>query len=375
MEKRLQHYRQTLHQIPEIGFDLFKTSAFLRKELTAMGYAVYTYAKTGVVAYKKGKNETAIAFRSDMDALPLQEAAIKECVSLHPGKMHACGHDGHMAMLLGFAYFMHDKPLLNDSLVLLFQPAEEGPGGAKVMIEEGVLDAFKITKIFGMHLYPNLEQGMLGVVEGVMMTRNGELALTIHGQSAHGAEPHAGKDAIVAAAAFILQAQSIVARFINPLDSAVVTIGLVNGGEAANIIAKQVVLKGSIRAFDDGVYSKIVEALKNMAQGIESAYDVTIDLKVIDFYPVVKNDTHLYKQVVGGLDEKHYRPIPPLTFSEDFAFFQQKIPGLFVMLGSKNKEKGYVYPLHSHHFDFDEVVLLKGLNYYIHVAKTYQLIA
>lgn len=374
MLETLRKYRRDLHQIPELEFDLFKTSAYVKKELLDLGYEVFESAKTGLVAFKKGRVETSIAFRSDMDALPINENTKREFKSKHKGKMHACGHDGHMAMLLGFAKYMASKTLINENLVLIFQPAEEGPGGARVMVEEGIIERFKISKIFGMHLYPGLDEGVFGSRNEVMMAKISALQIKVKGSASHGAEPHLGIDAIVAASSLVSQIQTIVSRRISPLDSGVITLGTINGGSAMNVVADEVSLSGTIRTFDDLVYTKVIKALKDIKEGIELSYGVIVELDIIEYYPSVNNDSILYKEVTTKFNKDNYVELKPLSFSEDFSFFQQVIPGFFIMLGTRNEDLNYTYPLHNDKFDFNEEVLLKGYEYYLMLTSIYNLI-
>jgi len=373
MIERLIKYRKDLHQIPEISFDLFKTSAYIKKELESMGYEIYQTAFTGWIAYKKGKKETSIAFRSDMDALPVLEKSDYPYPSTHLGKMHSCGHDGHMAMLLGFAYYLKDQTLINDSIVLIFQPAEEYPGGAKVIIEEGFLDKFKVKKIFGIHLYPNLKEGVYGLVKGPMMARNLEFNIKISGKSAHGASPHDGNDATLASSHLISQLHTIISRNVDPFEQGVITVGTVRGGEARNIIAQDVEITGTMRAFKNEVFYLMKKRVEDIISGIKLSFQVEISSNLMELYPVVNNDADMVEFIEKHLDD-NYEYIKPLMASEDFAFYQEKVPGMFTMLGTRNEEKGYVHPLHSCYFNFKDEVLARGVELYITIAKAYQLI-
>lgn len=368
------NYRRDLHQIPELGFDLFLTSEYVKKELIKMGYEPLSMAKTGWVISKPGLSQEAILFRTDMDALPVLEKTNHSFISKHPGKMHACGHDGHMAIMLGFADYVSKLNHLKKTVVMIFQPAEEGPGGAKVMIEEGLFDLFDIKSCYGIHLYPHLEEGLYGLVSGPMMAQNAEFDLKIIGKSAHGAQPHQGNDAMIAASQLILGYQSIVSRRVNPLDSVVLTIGTIQGGEARNIIAQEIKMSGTMRAFKTDVYDQVKEHMKHIDQGIAMQYNVKVENDIKDYYPPVYNDPTLFEQLRIHLPVHAYRVIEPLTVSEDFAFYQQKVPGVFVMLGSMNKEKGYVHPLHSCHFTFDESILEQGLTLYQKILELHQVI-
>jgi hippurate hydrolase len=302
-----------------------------------------------------------------MDALPVTEQTGVEFASTHQGAMHACGHDGHMSMLLGFAEYLANKTI-EQSVLLIFQPAEEGPGGAKVMIEEGLFERYDIKRIYGFHVYPELEEGLVGLVDGPMMPQNAEFDLVIHGRSAHGAQPHKGIDAIVAASQFVQATQTIVARSTHSYQSAVVTIGTIEGGEARNIIAGSVSMSGTIRAFDPPTYELIKQRLREIAQGVEQTFGVTIELDIVDYYPPVINDSILVKEVSSLFQSNESQFIEPMMFSEDFAFYQQHVPGCFMMLGTKNETKGFTAPLHNNQFNFTDEVLIQGVEAYRRIA-------
>lgn len=365
--------RRDLHQIPELSFDLPLTHQYVRSLLIEMGYETYQTAKTGIIAIKHGVSNQMIAFRSDMDALPVSEQTGVSFKSKHDGCMHACGHDGHMAMLLGFAYKIKDLVLKNHGIMLIFQPAEEFPGGAKVIIEEGFLKRFNVIKIFGIHLYPGLDEFKYGFVPGAMMARNGEFNLTLNGVSSHGAQPHHGVDAILATSHLISQYHTVISRNINPLEPCVLTVGTIEGGAARNIIADTVKIKGTVRAFNDDVYMQIKDRMHAIEKGIEESFEVKIEQDFQDFYPVVYNDLEIFNHVIKQFKPSEYQLIEKMTVSEDFSFYQQVVPGMFIMLGTRNEAKDYIYPLHHPKFNFDEKVLLKGVEYYDRIAKSYQL--
>ena len=360
-------HRRTLHQIPELAFDLFKTHAYVKDILVSLGFEIEVLAQTGIVAVKRGTTKDFIAFRSDMDALPVTEQTGVDFVSTHPGAMHACGHDGHMSMLLGFAEYLANKPI-EQSVLLIFQPAEEGPGGAKVMIEEGLFERYDIKRIYGFHVYPELEEGVVGLVDGPMMPQNAEFDLVIKGRSAHGAQPHKGIDAIVAASQYVQATQTIVSRSTHSHQSAVVTIGTIEGGEARNIIAGSVSMSGTIRAFDPPTYELIKQRLREIAKGVEQSFGVTIELDIVDYYPPVINDSILVKEVSSLFQSNESQFIEPMMFSEDFAFYQQHVPGCFMMLGTKNETKGFTAPLHNNQFNFTDEVLIQGVEAYRRIA-------
>jgi hippurate hydrolase len=366
----LKETRRHLHQIPEIGFDCFITSAYLQKELRSFGYEPIIMAKTGVIAVKPGKNKDAIAFRSDMDALNVLEQTQVDFESQIKGQMHACGHDGHMAILLAFAKSVAHLEPFNHSLVFVFQPAEEGPGGARVMVEEGLIERFNITKIFGLHVFPGLNEGIIGLAKGPMMAQSMEIEIHIQGKSAHAAEPHEGTDALVCAAQLILAAQSIVSRNVDPLETAVITFGTIKGGEAPNIIPQEVVLTGTARAFNPQVMSLIHKRLEAIFNGLSISTGCQIKASLIDTYPPVLNDEALYDRLSENLTCKT-QVVKPKMFAEDFSYYQQKVPGLFAFVGTRNELKNYIYPVHSCFFNFDEEALVSGVEYYTQVLHIF----
>lgn len=356
--------RRQLHQIPELGFDLPETSALIRDELTRLGYDPISVAGTGWIAVLPGQSGEAIAFRADMDGLTVTEATAAEFQSRHPGRMHACGHDGHMALLLGFARELKRLPQPPVTVILIFQPAEEGPGGARVIVESGILGELKVRAIYGIHLYPGLAQGTLGICSGPFMARNGEFDIAITGQSAHGGQPHLGRDALAAGAALVGNLQTIGSRNLDPLSPFVVNIGTFQAGEARNIVAGQARLTGTIRSFDRETYGRIKDKLADMTQGIGQSYGVEAELVIRDFYPEVHNDPDLTEALLKLTEDLPRQMLKPVMLAEDFAFYQEAIPGVFLFLGTGNPDLGYTAPLHSARFNFDEAVLLQGIELY-----------
>ncbi|WP_025724716.1 M20 metallopeptidase family protein [Acholeplasma granularum] len=373
MKDKLTKYRRQLHQIPELGFDLHKTYKYVKKTLESFGYSPITYAKTGLVAVKEGKTMDAVAFRADMDALPVTEALDIPFKSKHEGLMHACAHDGHTAMLLGFAEYVSKIDTPNQTIVFIFQPAEEGPGGAKVMIDEGILKNHQVKKIFGLHIFPGLYEGQIGLISGPMLARNAEFNISVYGESSHGAQPQQGIDAVLAASQLVVGLNHIVSRYLNPLEPAVISVGTVNGGEASNIIANKVKISGTMRAFDDKTFEIMKSKMIDTARAIEIQFGVKVKEIITDYYPTVNNDNELFEIAKNACDKESIVYIKPYTFSEDFAFYQKEIPGLFTFIGSRNESLDYVYPLHSNKFNFDEKILLDGLGFYIKVSRALNL--
>jgi amidohydrolase len=372
MLEYLRAKRRDLHQIPELGLDCFITSNYLVNELESMGYSCIIMAKTGVIVFKPGKTETTIGFRADMDGLSVKEESGVDFLSQHSGNMHACGHDGHMAMLLGLAKYCSNKEF-NVSILFIFQPAEEGPGGAKVLIEEGLFKRYPTKALFGLHLYPNLTEGKFALIHGPMMAQTNEFDCIIHGKSAHGAQPHLGKDAIVIQAELIQAFQSIISRSVNPLEPAVLTVGTIHGGEARNIIAQKVSLEGTIRCFNPEVFKVIQSRMNEIASTLSKVNDVSIELIFKSSYPPVINPKQLYEVANSVLNDDEKESIQAMMFAEDFSFYQEEVPAFFAMLGSRNIEKNYTHPLHSCYFNFDESVLEIGMNYYIQLLNHYNL--
>jgi len=365
-KKLLSDIRGELHKIPEIGFKEFKTSKYIEELLRKLSPdRLEQVAETGWIAFFRGtEGKRTVAFRTDMDGLPVEESEKHEMRSQHRGMMHACGHDGHMSILLVFAHFLaENRKIIKDNVALVFQPAEEGPGGAKVVAKSKVFEDLNIDEIYGLHLFPLVEEGKIAIKDGPLMAQSGEIDVIVRGLSSHGAQPQEGIDAIVAAAAFINETQKIVSRFIKPIDSAVITFGKAWGGEARNIVSGEMAIEGTIRTFSEDVYLSIKKRIRDIAEGIEMVYGCGIETVFRDMYPPVINDKRLverFRKSYGG----EIVDIEPQMLAEDFSYYQKKVPGLFVFLGTKNEEKGFTSPLHSQNFNFDESVLVKGLEAY-----------
>lgn len=371
---QLKMYRRDLHQIPEIGFDLPKTYQYIKSALEAMGYEPQTIAETGLYVYIEGARKDAIAFRADMDALSVTEKTNSTYASRHAGFMHACGHDGHMAILLGLAEQLSTVETFHQSVLLIFQPAEEGPGGAEVIVKTGLLEKYHVKKIFGIHLNPDLEEGKVGLVNGPMMAQNGEFDVVVKGISSHGAQPQNGRDAMRAAMTLVQNYQDIMTNMIDPFIPSIIAIGTFHAGEARNIVAQEASFTGTIRTFDGAAYDKITAAMQRFADAVSHAYELEVELVIRDFYPPVINDEALYNDVLDVVPSANREVIKPMMFAEDFSFYQEVVPGLFMMLGTKNESRGLTHPLHSCYFDFDELVLSVGVETYMDLLRFYKTI-
>ncbi len=365
----MKSHRRYLHQIPELGFCEFKTSAYLKEQLLQLGYEVYPTAKTGLLAYRRGESEACIAFRADMDGLSLTEETQMEHPSIHEGQMHGCGHDGHMSILLGFATYLSTINELKKSVLLIFQPAEEGPGGAEVVVSEGVFTKYHAQYIFGLHLYPEIEEGKFGLRKGVITAQTGEVDIKVQGRGGHGALPHLSTDALVIASQLLMSYQTIVSRNLNPISCGVLTIGTMHGGERRNIIAEEVELTGTIRAFSEEVYETIKRRMVEINQGLESMFKARITTTFRDMYPCIVNDAHLVELIKSSSLASSMVEMDPMMIAEDFAYYQKEVPGLFFMLGTRNEERGFTYPLHHSKFNFSDEVFMRGLKLYQEVGN------
>ena len=364
--------RRALHQIPETALEEFKTKEYLKNYLISIGLEPQEIVETGLFVYIEGKDkENCIAFRSDIDALNIKEETGAEFESKHIGKMHACGHDGHMTTLLAFAKYLTTIQPLEKSVLLIFQPAEESPGRAKDIVETGLLKKYNVKAIYGMHLFPELPEGTVASKEGPFFAQAALMTTTITGKSGHGAMPHKTIDPLMAFTKIVDGYQTIVSRNLSPFDPGVVTIGKFCGGSAQNIIADTVNFWGTIRTFKEENTEFIIERIKEIHRGIELSYRVKIDEKIDIVYPPVINDKELYKKFVDTTKDMNYVEHEALTISEDFAYYQKEVPGIFMLLGTRSEEKGFVHPLHSCHFNFDEKVLLKGVEAFARILESH----
>ncbi|NLT16274.1 MAG: amidohydrolase [Clostridiales bacterium] len=365
----LRDLRRALHRIPEPAHAEHRTQRFILENLQGTGADSVECVGTGVKAvYRAPRPSGTLCFRADMDALRVTEENEVPYASQSPGLMHACGHDGHMAVLLAFAALLrsHRDRMVND-IVLLFQPAEESVGGAKGMVEAGVLRDPDVDSVFGLHLMPHIPQGRIGLRPGALMAAASEFDITVTGRSAHAAMPHEGVDALLAAAHLVVQMQGIVSRDTDPFEACVVSIGKVSGGEARNIVARKVVLQGTLRSYSKAVFLRTKERIAALMAGLEKGMGVYADFRETMYYPPVVNDERLAKKAALLLGDMAFEPAPLMT-AEDFAYYQREVPGLFLFLGCRNEDKGHVHALHTPRFDFDEAALAAGLEAFWRIA-------
>jgi amidohydrolase len=360
-----QSLRRDFHMHPELGFQEVRTAGIVAKELQNLGLEVTTgVGKTGVVAMIEGTRPgPTLLLRADMDALPILEQTGAVYASQNPGVMHACGHDGHTAILLTVAKMLNSaRDQFPGTIKLVFQPAEEGQGGAESMITAGVFDNPKVDVTFGLHLWNEKPVGWLGIAEGSTMAGAEKFDITITGKGGHGAMPQGAIDPVLAGAQIVIALQSIVARNVAPLDSAVVSVTQFHGGDAFNVIPQTVELGGTIRTFKPEVRELVLKRASEIATGIAEALGSQAEFKNTRLTPAVVNDPATIKLVQKAaqkiLPELTVDESAPITMgSEDFAFMMEKVPGCFVFVGSANAERGLNYGHHHPKFDVDERAL------------------
>ena len=368
---RVVELRREIHRHPELGFEETRTQSLIERELDALGVEHRRCAKTGVVAVVRGaKPGHVVGLRADMDALPVSERSGEPFSSEVEGKMHACGHDAHTAMLLGAAHVLQGmRSDLHGTAVLLFQPAEEGAGlpaigGAEPMIAEGALDDPNVEAIAMLHVDTRLETGQIGITPGPVSASADEMHIVVRGRGGHGAYPHTATDTIPATAAMILALQNIAARETDPLKSVVVTIGTITGGYRSNIIADEVKMTGTLRAHDPEIRDGLETRLRRILGGVADAYGVSVEVNVHYGYPPVVNNVALaenfalYMKTHSQLQVE--RPAPTMG-AEDFAYYAQRVPGLLVRLGIRNEKAGSTHSGHSALFRIDEKALPVGV--------------
>jgi len=363
--ERATEIRREIHRHPELGFEEFNTQGIVERELDAIGVEHRRIATTGVLAVVRGARAGhVVGLRADMDALPVTEDSGEACASAVAGKMHACGHDSHTAMLLGAARVLHEsRDALHGTAVLLFQPAEEGPGGALPMIEQGALDDPAVEAVAMLHVDVRIPTGAIGVTPGPVNAAADEFHIEIRGRGGHGAYPHTSIDVIPCAAATVLALQNIAARETDPLASIVVTIGTIQSGYRNNVIADRAMLTGTLRTYDDTIRRDAQAKLRRIVDGVAAAYGARADVTMLLGYPAVVNDPQLAASFADYAREGGFtveRPAPTMG-GEDFAYFAQRVPGLLIRLGIYNEQIGSVHPGHSPQFRLDEGAIPTGI--------------
>lgn len=378
MKDWLIEIRRTIHMHPELGFEEIETSKLVAQWLEKFGLEVKTgIAKTGVVGLLRGVQPgKTVAIRADMDALPIEEANEVPYRSQIKGKMHACGHDAHTTILLGVARFFSSlRDQIKGNIKWIFQPAEEGGGGGKLMTEEGVLEDPKVDAIFGAHVYPDLSIGQVGIHEREGLAATDRFIIKLIGKGGHGAYPHLCKDPILAAGHLITQIHSIVSRNVPPLDSAVITIGKISGGTAFNIIPDEVELIGTVRSLTPQVREILKNRLEEEVQGIARSFAIDYQFTFNYGYPALINDPTMSRLVANvcarAMGQEKVIYVKPSMGGEDFAYYLQKVPGAFFRLGCRNEQKGIIQTFHNANFNIDEDVLPFGVEVFVRIIDEF----
>lgn len=370
--EKVRGYREHLHQHPELSYEEFETCEFVSQTLTNLGISHQKgIAGTGVVAIIRGdqhsESDPCIGLRADLDALPILEENEVPYVSQRPGTMHACGHDVHTSILLGAAEILHQlRNELPQPVKLIFQPGEEkNPGGASLMIEAGVLENPKVTEMYALHVFPEMETGKTGFKAGIYMASCDEIYMTIHGLGGHGAMPHQCIDPILIGANIVTSLQQIVSRRCDPKIPCVLSFGYFEGLGATNIIPSKVHLKGTFRTMDENWRANALNLIEEQAVLIAKSFGGTVDVEISKGYPYLENDPKTTQQMRAKaqafLGEAHVEELPIRLTAEDFSFYSQVVPVCFFRLGVRNEAKGITYGVHHPKFDIDANALLTGM--------------
>jgi hippurate hydrolase len=371
----LREWRHTIHSHPETAFEEERTAAFVAERLKSFGVEVHRgLAKTGVVGVLRRGEGLSIGLRADMDALHIHEQTNLAYASRNQGRMHACGHDGHTTMLLGAARALARNPEFSGTVHFIFQPAEENEGGGRRMIEDGLFQRFPMEAVFGLHNWPGLPVGQIGVRAGPVLASFDIFEVTVAGRGAHAAMPDQGVDSVLAATQIVGAWQSIVSRNISPLDAAVISVTQIHAGDTWNVIPAETLLRGTVRAFRPAVQDRVEQRMREMAEHIAQGFGAEIAWRYERRYPATINseaETELARQAaVAAFGEAAFRAdLPPTMGAEDFAFMLQEKPGAYAMIGNGPSEGGR--NLHSPHYDFNDEVLPLGVRYWLAVVDRY----
>ncbi|MBR2689998.1 MAG: amidohydrolase [Aquamicrobium sp.] len=373
LQEEVAGWRRHIHQKPELNFDVFETAAFVTEKLKEFGCdeVVTGIGKTGVVGIIRGGkgSGSTVGLRADMDALPITETTGKPYASQTPGKMHACGHDGHTAMLLGAAKYLAETRNFAGSVAVIFQPAEEGGGGGNEMVKDGMMDRFGIQKVFGMHNMPGLPVGQFAIRPGPIMAATAEFTITVKGRGGHAAMPHGTIDPIVIASQLVGALQTIASRNTDPVESVVVSVTKFHAGDAYNVIPEAAEIAGTVRSLKKEVARKAEQRIRQLCAGLAAAHDTTIEVDYDANYPVTFNhpDETVFSgdiaaEVAG--DAQVQRTIQPVMGGEDFSYMLEARPGAFIFIGN-----GDSAGLHHPAYDFNDEVIPHGVSYWVKLAE------
>ncbi len=376
LSEELAAIRRDIHKHPETAYEENRTADIVAERLEAWGLEVHRgLGGTGVVGtLRMGDSNRAVGFRADMDALFIQEKNTFDHRSVHDGKMHACGHDGHTTMLLGAARHLSESDAFNGVIHFIFQPAEEGEAGAKAMIDDGLFDLFPCDAVYGLHNMPGIEAGHIGLRVGPILAASDRWTAEFRGSGGHGSMPHKGTDPTVAAAHFVIAMQTIVSRNTDPIDTAAISVGHIAGGDpgALNIIPSDVVVGGTARSFTDTTRDLIERRLGEIAEAVAGAHGCEVDISYVRGYPPTVNwreqtevATRAAEAAVGG--ERTDPNLNPLPGGEDFSFMLQQVPGCYAFIGNGHGEPDEF--VHAPRYDFNDEIITSGVNYWVELAK------
>ena len=381
-QTELERIRRDIHAHPELCYEEQRTSDVVAARLTEWGIPVVRgLGVTGVVGIiRNGTSDRAIGLRADMDALPMQELNTFDHASRHPGKMHACGHDGHTAMLLGAAHYLSRHRNFDGTVYLIFQPAEEGGAGARKMIEDGLFEQFPMEAVYGMHNWPGLPAGTFGVIPGPMMASSNEFRVVVKGKGAHAAQPHRGIDPVMVAVQIAQSWQTIISREKNPLETAVLSITQIHAGSATNVIPDEAVLIGTVRTFSTEVLDLIERRMEEIAKGVAAGFNASVDFGFKRNYPPLINHpeqtafaVEAMRAVVG--EQNVNTAVEPTMGAEDFAFMLQAKPGCYVFIGNgdgDHRAGGHGLgpcQLHNGSYDFNDQLLPIGASFWARLVE------
>jgi len=373
LQPEIAAWRQDLHAHPELRYDVHRTAAFVADKLKGFGCdeVVPGIGQTGVVGVIRGRSgNKVVGLRADMDALPLEEETGLPYKSQNPGKMHACGHDGHTAMLLGAAKYLAETRNFDGTAVVIFQPAEEGGAGALAMVKDGLITRFGIQEVYGMHNFPGMPIGQFAIRPGPFMASADHLTIDLEGKGGHAARPHLSIDTVLVGAQIVNQLQSIVARNVDPLEAAVVSICMFQAGHTDNVIPQHAQLRGTARALNDAVRNTLLQRIEAVVQGTAKLYGAKAKLTCTNGYPVLVNNDRqtefaasVAREIAGG--DKVDTDVPPVMGAEDFAFMLGERPGAFIFMGN-----GDSAGLHHPAYNFNDEAIPAGTSYWVRLAES-----
>ncbi|MEP9377701.1 M20 aminoacylase family protein [Aquabacter sp. CN5-332] len=368
----LTQWRRHLHETPELMYDLPETSAFVAERLREFGCdeVVTGIGRTGVVGVIKGQGDgRTIALRADMDALPILERTGADYASKNPGKMHACGHDGHTTMLLGAARHLVETRAFSGTAIMVFQPAEEGGAGGLAMVKDGLMERFAIEEVYGMHNLPGLPLGRFAMRDGPIMAAADHVEITIEGRGAHAAKPNEGVDVVLTGASVVTALQQVVARNVDPLSSGVLSISMFHAGEADNVLPHSAKLIGTMRSLSPTVREQLRARVKQVAEGVGAAFGATVTVEIEEGYPATRNHSaqtavaqEVAEDVAGAAQVDG--DAPPLMAAEDFAYMLEARPGAYIFIGN-----GESAGLHHPAYDFNDAALPLGASYWVRLVE------